>query len=763
MAPAQITDEQRQSYQDWVKAAERADEAIEAARASNAAFEQLRAELVTYRQQFLEAQETNAVGIRNIQSQLDTLGPAPEEGTTEPQDIADLRARLDTQMKTLQVPVIVAQEAYTRANGQIAEIDQIIRDRQRRQMLQRNPVPITPARWSEAATDLFEVMREIGNETTTGLKNALEVQSIRNRAPLTGLYILIGLVLILRGSRWSHMAGDYLRGLSGFAGSGVWEFLVSLGRIILPMAGIYFLARAADETGVLGLRGTLLLERLPYFAAGLLAMHWLVDRLYSRQNDIAILKMSASDRAAARTAGIGLTYVLLFYGLLQFVLQVHTLSDASRAVFSLPLILIASALTMQLRQRGLNQIEAENDEEQTRTFKRLRPVFRTFALVAAVVSPLLAIAGFTNLAEAIVFPTVLTFAFCGLVIVLQNFFTRLYGLITGKGEAARESVTPAIISLLLIIGSLPFIALIWGVRVADLKELWLRFLKGFNIGDTVISPTDFLTFLVIFAIGYGLTRGLQGSLKSSLLPKTRIDLGGQNAIVSGVGYVGIFLSGLIAITTAGIDLSSLAIVAGALSVGIGFGLQNIVQNFVSGIILLIERPISEGDWIDVNGQTGYVRDISVRSTRIETFDRTDVIVPNGDLVSGVVTNYTRGNTVGRVIVPVGVAYGSDPRKVERILREIGEAHPMVLAQPAPAVIFQGFGADSMDFEIRAILRDVNWVLSVKSDMNYEIARRFAEEDIEIPFAQRDIWIKNPESLQPAIRPVDTRSDDTDTE
>lgn len=758
-ALAQVTAQQQSYLEDWQSTASRAEQAIESSRASSAAFEQLRKELTGFRQDFQAEKSKNQQRIHTLTGQISALGAAPADGATEPEDIAKLRTHLTIQLNQLKVPRIIAEEAFSRADGLISEIDSIVRERRTKHLLQRGSSPLNLELWPDALAALSWAGRTLWYETTSQIANDTTVEKIWDSFPEILLLVLLGSFLLFRGRPWARGMGDHLRRL-GARGTGVWTFIVSLLQVALPLLGILLLTTSLEVAGILGVRGTLMLDHLPSWALVLFSFHWLGDQLFKAPREVSLVPLAVVRRGEARLMINLWAVILVLQDVLAQLYQLENTSVDTQAVLSFPLILAAALVLYRLNQIGVAQggltkggaEKPERDTEQETRISiganRLFDVVRRGAFFLGFAAPVLAAVGYVNAAEALIYPAILTLLLLAVLFVVQRFAGDLYGFVSGQGEAARDSLVLVAVGFTLSLFSLPLLSLIWGARIADMTELWSTFLAGFQIGDTQISPVAFLSFLVVFAIGYGVTRVVQSTLRTSLLPKTNIDPGGQNAIVSGLGYVGVFLAALVAISMAGLDLSSLAIVAGALSVGIGFGLQTIVSNFVSGIILLVERPISKGDWIEVGGLMGYVRDISVRSTRIETFDRSDVIVPNSDLITGTVTNYTRGNTVGRVIVPVGVAYGTDPRRVETILNEIAQSHPMVLLKPAPSVIFQGFGADSLDFEIRAILRDVNWVLSVKSDLNYEIAARFAAEEIEIPFAQRDLWIRNPEALVP---------------
>ena len=736
----------------WDSVAERAEQAVDEGTSSSETFETLRNRIAGFRAEFDAARKANADRIASLRNQLAALGEPPAEGAEpEPADVAAKRTELEETLAAFLAPVQVADAAYRRADGLVGEIDSILRDRQTEKLLAADPSPLNPVYWGTAWSDLRSAFAALWVDRTS-LDNEAKRQELRDNLLLVICLGALGLVLVFRGRRWATMLVGRLR-RHGARGLGIWRFLVSLLRIFLPLIGLVSLSYAVILTGYLGLRGTELMQLIPVLGAMILGFRWVSERVFSRDDDEALILLSGEARAEARFWVNAITLLIICSTLLLEVLDLHDAERTSSDVVAFPFTaLIAFALyRLGLLLRGFSEEtdgEAEAEISRSGNFARVVRGFGTASVVVAVVSPLLMAAGFVNASDQLQQPFVITLVLMGLVLALQRFSADVYGAVTGQGAQAREALMPVLFGLVLVLLAAPVLALIWGARVADLSEMWAAFSQGFAIGDTRISPTDFLTFLIIFAIGYVITRLLQGALRTNVLPKTRLDIGGQNAIVSGLGYVGIFLAALIAITGAGIDLSSLAIVAGALSVGIGFGLQNIVQNFVSGIILLIERPISEGDWIEVGGQMGYVRDISVRSTRIETFDRTDVIVPNGDLVSGTVTNYTRGNTVGRVIVKVGVAYGTDTKRVEKILAEIANDQPMVLSTPPPAILFVNFGADALEFEIRMFLRDVNWMMVVKSDVNHIIARRFAEEGIEIPFAQRDVWLRNPEVLRP---------------
>ncbi len=266
----------------------------------------------------------------------------------------------------------------------------------------------------------------------------------------------------------------------------------------------------------------------------------------------------------------------------------------------------------------------------------------------------------------------------------------------------------------------------WGLESADFLTSLRAAFFGFQIGGVTVSLWSILVAAFLFALGLTATRSLQGWLEHKFLPTTKLDTGLRNSITTASGYVGVVAAVALAVSSLGLSLERLTLVASALSVGIGFGLQSVVSNFVSGLILLWERPIRVGDQVLVGDAEGIVKRINVRSTEIETFDRSSVIVPNSNLVSGVVRNRVRSDRTGRVLISISVPRALDPTLVRAMLSDAAIAHGDVLQKPPPAVLFKKLGVSTMDFDLICIVGEVDVVGRVTSDLNYVIHRRLAE-------------------------------------
>ncbi len=755
------------SYGEWESMVTRVDRVLALDLANDATLERLREQVAGYRDRFLAAESANRTQVDRVQRQIGSLGPVPAEGDTEPAEVAERRAALNAELAELRAPALRASEAFVQADALVREIDSQLRARQTSQILRRSPLPVNPLNWEAPLAEINRTILRVPEEVLSRLADEQTRDEIIGNLPSAALSLIGGALMVFRSRAWAAGVARRVNAVDGAILRKLLRLVIVIAELALPWIGLSLLVGALQLTGIFGPTGSSVLLAVVAFGFGMIAGTWLVNQIFPRdpQQD-SPLRIAPGYMARARRMSYLLVVTLsLHQGLAVLALRLR-LDSLTETYASYILSIITAYALFRLARFFRRSVTITDGVQNEGAFADgVVAVLAVIAMVVSVLSVVAGLAGYVGLAGEVIYPAAGTFLTFGFLALVQRAFGDFYAALVaqattaGRDEDAAEGLVPTLFGVILLLASLPVLALMWGARVTDLTELWATLRGGFSVGDVRISPTEFVTFLLIFLVGYMATRVVQGGLRTTILPKTRLDIGARTAIISGVGYLGIFMAALVAISTAGINLASFAIFASALAVGIGFGLQTIVQNFVSGIILLIERPVAEGDWIEVGGTMGIVKAISVRATKIETFDRTSVIVPNADLVSGVVTNWTRGSAMGRVIVKVGVAYGTDTRKVEKVLRDIANAHPLVMLTPPPSVLFAGFGADSMDFEIRVIIRDVNFLLGVNSDLNHEIARRFAEEGIQIPFAQRDVWLRNPETLVAPAAANDPRAAD----
>ena len=459
--------------------------------------------------------------------------------------------------------------------------------------------------------------------------------------------------------------------------------------------------------------------------------------------------------------------------------------DAGRAMvasfeFGIVIKAVFSLITALLAGITLRLINLDREEEEVRNSGGGLSILLNWTVLRAAVSfgvgviIIALLAGYIALAEFTAYQIILSSAILALLwLVLKiiddvlvgcfhtsHFVNQRISSYLGWKRKFTEQVGVILTGLLrlsVIVISVLGLLIPWGFRARDWVEWISAAFFGFKIGDITISLSVILSAMVVFFVGVVITRSMRRWLSVRFLPTTRLDAGIQNSISTVFGYIGLTIAVAVTVSYAGFDLTSLAFVAGALSVGIGFGLQSVVSNFVSGLILLVERPIKAGDWVVTSGGEGTVRKISVRSTEIQTFDRSTVILPNSTLITESVVNWNHKSSMGRIKLPIGVGYDSDPQRVKEILFECAKSHDGILETPDPIVYFMEFGASSLDFELRCYLADVGNGMSVKSDLRYAIFAALNKEGISIPFPQQDVHIKGYETIadSQAAKPKET--------
>ncbi len=301
-----------------------------------------------------------------------------------------------------------------------------------------------------------------------------------------------------------------------------------------------------------------------------------------------------------------------------------------------------------------------------------------------------------------------------------------------------------LVSNILIVGFVAANLLVaWKLYAIPFEALQEFFTFGLTLGGQKITVGLVLLAAVILYGAFVISWGLQSLLMENVLSRRQMDTGARISIARLVHYALVLVGFFVALSALGFELKNVTIIGGALGVGIGFGMQTIVNNFVCGLILLFERPIKVGDVIQItDGQQGRVLNLGLRATTIQTFDRAEIVVPNSDLIASQVVNWTLGDRNIRLIIPVGVAYGSDVETVMRVLTEVAAQSPRLLKDPQPMVLFLNFGESSLDFHLRVWIADFSDQWIIKSELIQEIDRRFRAEGVEIPFPQRDLHLRS---------------------
>lgn len=706
-------------------------------------------------------------------ARLDQLGPKPKEGApAEGADVARARADREAAVSGLDDSQRLARALLLQAEQITSQISDRRRSAFTRALFERSSSILGPDLWLAVVSSMPRDLRALRIVTSDALDR---FRGRSSPVTLTLFGLAIGLAIALHIVR-RHIAPRVVRrsrqAIEVDRRRKVLAALAVLAVDALPAAlgsfAIYQLVVAAD----------LVVPRLIPVAAALLAAIAFVA--FARGAADAVLAparpawrlVSLSDAAADWTVNLLVAFATIvgvgkvIDGVNEAIAAGISLSVATRGVVAL----IAALVLAELLRRFAASTPAGEEAclgPYIPTEPEVGGPLRTLGWAAVAAIVLAALGGYVAFASFLVDQVAWIGSLAALLFVAVSVSDEVIGETLGRDTRLSTTLQSnlglrrrslerfgilggGLARVVLVLAAILLALAPWGIESGDLASNLRAAFFGFRVGDVTISLSTTIAAIAIFGAVVGATRIVQRWLDRRFLPTTDLDAGLQNSIVTAIGYLGFFGAAAFAFGYLGLGLDRIAIVAGALSVGIGFGLQSIVNNFVSGLILLWERPIRVGDLVVIGDGEGYVRRISVRATEIETFDRSSVIIPNSNLISGVVKNRVRGDRTGRVILPVQVLRNQDPVRAAAVLVEHASRHPDVLPEPAPRVMFKKIGETWLDLDLVCFVDDVTKQLRVSSDLNFSIFRALVEEGILPPLGPGAMNIGGLDQIQAAL-------------
>jgi potassium-dependent mechanosensitive channel len=718
-----------------------------------------------------------------INAQIQRLGPLPgKDGPAEAKPITTERLRLNALSAEIDGAVKSTGLVQYRARELLSRVQEYRAAIFTTQLFRRTDSPLSPSTWADVANELPKASTELHWIAWRWWRSAKE-SWLSLTGVLAGAFLIYLVLALLRGRFLSGrlpQTGDAVPSYFERSATAGWVAPVFAApaaaaatavAIGLDSMGLTFLG--TDRLAVTALPAILVLIAVAALARAIL------QPSRARWRLVNLADAPARDLTRVVT-WIGAIYAADF--ILKEIIRILALPLPVSVVEAfLASVLLAALLLKIVRTRFVPQYftppadaetgVADATAQDPSAMSRLTPRLLKLPLLA-VAGFILAtsVLGYVALGRFVAGQVIVTSSAIVLVILLHLAIRALAGQDSSASKALGHVMhdrlgldaqqgrtisraTVLILNAGLALLALPLILLTWGFTLPDTLA-WLKALIfGFEVGQIRISLAQIAIAIALFVGLLAVTRLVQRWLSSTVLMPPRVDQGIANSIHTGVGYAGFALAVLVAMSYGGLDITNLAIVAGALSVGIGFGLQSIVNNFVSGLILLVERPVKVGDLVSVNGHAGRVRNIAVRSTEIETGDKASLIVPNSELITSTVTNWTHRNALARVNIKVGASYKSDPEHVREVLQKLAADCPLVLQQPRPDVSFDNFGPNGFEFSLSAVVADVGKGGSAQTDLRMRIVRAFRAAAIEMPNAQHDVHLRDLDMLRDALNRI----------